>query len=381
VLGYGVRNQLDLFSNFTLFARDPVHGDQIEQTDDRWLYGATAAYERTLGGKAIVTAGAQLRADDVTTSLWHTAQRMRLGEPDNHTRDAIVDAAVYAEGVVFVADGLRLVPGIRVDRLAWRVRDVGAPELPAAGSAAATVASPKLSLEYAPESFLSFFANAGAGFHSNDARAAVASGGAGAVARALGTEGGFRMRPADRAHVSADVWYLHLSSEQVWSGDTGGTEPAGATRRFGLDMEGSLDATPWLSLDANVTWAHATFVANAGNGGALALAPRWMGSGGVTVHDEHRGFVAVRARGIGDRPGNDDGTLTAEGYLIFDVIAGRRVGSVDLGLTINNALDSDWREAQFAESSRVTPTAPIVEQMHYTPGVPLTVTTTAAMTF
>ena len=148
------------------------------------------------------------------------------------------------------------------------------------------------------------------------------------------------------------------SSEQVWSGDTGGTEPSDPTRRFGLDLEGSIDATPWLSLDANVTWAHATFVANAGNGGALALAPRWMGSGGVTVYDEHRGFVAVRARGIGDRPGNDDGPLTAEGYSILDVIAGRRVGSADLGLTINNALDADWREAQFAERSRVTPTAP-----------------------
>ena len=41
VLGYGVRNQLDLFSNFTFFARDQVDGDQIEQTDDRWLGGAT----------------------------------------------------------------------------------------------------------------------------------------------------------------------------------------------------------------------------------------------------------------------------------------------------------------------------------------------------
>src|SRR5262249_23468436 len=49
VQGYGVRNQLDLFSNFTLFARDPMNGDQIEQTDDRWLYGADAAYERAFG--------------------------------------------------------------------------------------------------------------------------------------------------------------------------------------------------------------------------------------------------------------------------------------------------------------------------------------------
>ena len=46
----------------------------------------------------------------------------------------------------------------------------------------------------------------------------------------------------------------------------------------------------------------------------------------------------------------------------------------DVGLTVNNALNADWREAQFAEESRVTPTAPIMEQMHYTPGIPLTAT-------
>src|SRR5262249_4833544 len=154
-------------------------------------------------------------------------------------------------------------------------------------------------------------------------------------------------------------WYLYLTSELVWNGDEGGTAPSDPTQRFGLDMDGSLDATPWLSLDANVTWAHARFVANHGNGGALALAPRWMGSGGVTLHDE-RGFIAVRTRGIADRPGNDDGTLNAPGYLIFDVMMGKRVRNFDLGVTINNALDADWREAQFAETSRVTPTAPLV---------------------
>lgn len=87
------------------------------------------------------------------------------------------------------------------------------------------------------------------------------------------------MKPHDRARVSADVWYLHLTSEQVWSGDNGGTEPSDPTRRFGLDLEDSVDATSWLSLDANATWAKSTLVANRGNGGALALAPRWMGSG------------------------------------------------------------------------------------------------------
>ena len=62
-------------------------------------------------------------------------------------------------------------------------------------------------------------------------------------------------------------------------------------------------------------------------------------------------------------------------------MAGTQLGKVDLNVTVNNALDADWREAQFAEESRVSPTAPLVEQMHYTPGMPLTATVTAAYRF
>ena len=381
---YGVRNDLTLFSNFTLFARDPVHGDQIEQTDARWLYGGDASYERWIGQVALVTAGAQLRHDVTETSLWHTEARAHLvdcflqgANPCNDTNNRIWDAAAYVEANVIPRPWLHVFPGIRVDQLLWDVDDLATRLLD--GSTHKAIVSPKLSAEVHASEQVSFFFNTGAGFHSNDARAAVSSQGNGAVARALGAEAGVRMKPAAGARVSADIWYLHLTSEQVWSGDAGGTEPSDPTRRFGLDLEGSVEATPWLSLDGNVTWAQATIVANAGNNGALALAPRWMGSGGVAVHDQ-RSFVSLRARGIADRPGNDLGTLTAQGYLVFDLMAGRKLGRFDVEMTVTNLLDTDWREAQFAESSRVSPTAPIVEQMHFTPGVPLTLTVAASVT-
>jgi outer membrane receptor protein involved in Fe transport len=112
-------------------------------------------------------------------------------------------------------------------------------------------------------------------------------------------------------------------------------------------------------------------------GGAPLAGPKIMGQGGVTlVHGP--AFASLRARGIGDRPGNDSGTLTARGYLIFDLIAGRTFGKLDVNLTVNNLFNSDWREAQFADTSAVTPGGPAVEQMHFTPGIPLTATATAA---
>ncbi len=163
-------------------------------------------------------------------------------------------------------------------------------------------------------------------------------------------------------------------------GALGGTEASDPTRRFGLDLEGAVDATSWLSLDANVTWAKSAFVANRGNGGALALAPRWMGSGGVSVHDK-RSFVSLRARGIADRAGNEDASLTAEGFLLFELIAGKKFGNLNVELTVANLLNTEWREAQFAEESRVAPDGELVEQMHFTPGMPLTATLKASYTF
>jgi outer membrane receptor protein involved in Fe transport len=73
-------------------------------------------------------------------------------------------------------------------------------------------------------------------------------------------------------------------------------------------------------------------------------------------------------------------TLTAPGYFIFDLMMGTAPTSrVSVNLTINNLLNSAWREAQFAETSAVTPTSPVVEQMHFTPGMPLTATATLAV--
>ena len=392
---YAVGNRLRLYSNFTLFARDPVDGDEIEQTDGRLLYGIDAAYERLyqLGDvTALVTAGTQIRADNVETSLWHDKSRVRLTEcfdlgpnPCNNTNNRIRDLGAYVEATIRPVPELRIIPGLRFDQYVWDVEDLDPDtrldgDLTTGGSAQAAILLPKLSVLYSPVKQLDIFANAGAGYHSNDARAAVASHGDGALARALGYEVGLRARPIEHLSIAADFWYLHLNSEQVWSGDAGGTEPSDPTRRLGGDFEVAYNPTPWLQLDANVTVARATLVANAGNGNALALAPKLMGSGGATViHGP--AWASLRGRGIGDRPGNDDGSLTAEGYFIVDVLAGVKVQKLDVTLTINNALNAKWREAQFADESAIVPGGNTVEQMHFTPGIPLTATITAAYTF
>ncbi len=387
--------RLRLYSDFTLFARDQIHGDEIEQNDSRTTWGLDAAYDRRLNLAdldSMVTVGAQLRNDDTENALWQAEKRVRLptcfaagANPCNRTLDRIRDVAVYAEGTIHLFPHVHVLPGIRFEQFVWDVDDLD-PETqtdPAAttgGSAGRAILLPKLSVEIEATPKLNVFANAGSGFHSNDARSNAATRGAGALARALGAEMGVRTTLVPHARIAADFWYLHLDSELVWSGDAGGTEASDSTRRYGVDLEAAYNPAAWIRIDGTLTLARSTLVQNAGNSNGLALAPKIMGQGGVTlVHGPQ--FVSFRARGIGDRPGNDDGSLTAQGYLIFDLIAGRTFGRLGVNLTLNNLLNSPWREAQFADESRITPTGPVVEQMHFTPGTPLTATVTAAYTF
>jgi hypothetical protein len=392
---YGLAYRLRLFSDFTLFARDSQRGDEIEQDDGRFVWGLDTAYERRfeLGGlDTYLTAGVQLRNDNVDNALWHAEKRARLPDcfelganPCNHTYDRIRDVAGYAEATIHVLPHVHVIPGVRFERMSWDVDDRnpatrGDPSTSTGGSAARAMVLPKLSIEAEATPKLDLFANAGSGFHSNDARSNVMTHGDGALARALGAEAGLRTTVIPHAKLAADFWYLHLDSELVWSGDEGGTEASGPTRRYGVDLEAEYNPMPWLRLDANVSLAHSAFVHNAGNSDGLALAPKIMGQGGVTLVDGPQ-FISLRARGIGDRPGNDDGTLTAQGYLIFDLIAGRTFGKLDLNLTINNLLDAQWREAQFADTSAVVRGGPAVEQIHFTPGIPLSATATVAYRF
>lgn len=322
-----------------------------------------------------------MRADSTVADLWHTAARARLAgcwgrmNPCNRGHNDVVNAAAYGEKDLTLTRRVRLLGGVRADAFLWHVKDLD-PET--AGTmdtigddATAAIVNPKLSAIVTASDELDVFVNTGLGFHSNDARSAVATGGDGALARAIGAEAGARLAVGNELRASVAAWYLHLASEQVWSGDLGGTEPSDPTRRYGLDLDWQWSPRPWLGLDANVALGRSTFVGNGGNGGAVALAPRIMGGGGATVR-RGTSFAAVRFRGIGDRPASDNGALVADGHALVDVVAQHARGKTTIGLSIENLLDADWREAQVAEESRVAPGAELRDDVHFTPGAPLT---------
>ena len=179
----------------------------------------------------------------------------------------------------------------------------------------------------------------------------------GALARALGGEAGVRTTVIPHGRVSADFWYLHLDSELVWNGDEGGTDASGRPplrRRSRGRVEPAAVAAARRERERRALRARR----NPGNGSALALAPTLMGQGGVTLVGGDQ-FVALRARGIADRPGNDDDTLTAAGYLIFDLMAGRDFGKRgQREPDAQQPVEQRLARGAVRRDSRITPTAP-----------------------
>jgi outer membrane receptor protein involved in Fe transport len=407
---YAVRYQARLFSDFTFQLRDLENFDEVEQNDQRFYTGLNARFRHRLqlgSVRLFTTLGAQARFDSTHVDLWHDVQRRRLGcfpetpesepppVPCDDSDISQTNIAGYLEEDAWVLPQLRVIAGIRADLFAWSVTDLrpGATPQPPPGQSPTTgtvqraIVNPKLRVVLTPTPGWDIYLDGGGGFHSNDARAVIASGGSGALPRAWGGELGTRVRLLDgRLDLAAAGWILELQSEQVFSADQATTEAAGATRRYGLDLEARWQILPWLWADADLSLAHARYRRNTGNGNAVALSPTLTGQAGLSVLHPlgFRGRLGVRF--IGDRPATENPSgLIAEGYTVVDLTLAWRWHFIEVGVAVENLLDSRWREAQFATTSLVA-AAPYREttahtDVNFTPGNPLNVRATVALYF
>ena len=358
-LAYVSTYDFSLYSNFTLFSRDPLNGDEIEQRDRRTITGAKTSYRWLRQWKGLLfdtSVGGSARADDIHNGLSYVQDRRAIEAVSAHEIDQW-SVGVFGQEEVQLASWMRVVGGLRVDRFQFGVRD----QLAGTGAVqrGSTRLSPKASLVLSPHATTDLFVNFGYGFHSNDARGVVrAEAPVTPLAPTLGYELGARTRLLDRRlELAAALWGIDIGSEVVWVGDEGTTEAAGATRRLGVELEGRYQIRPWLFADLDLTLADAAFRENAGNGQAIALAPRLTVSGGLSA-------VAGGARGglrglhIAERPATEDGFLRAQATTLIDLFAAYRWRSLELSLTIENLIDRRYKSAQFATVTRLPREAP-----------------------
>ncbi|MGK3966394.1 TonB-dependent receptor [Sorangium sp. So ce118] len=381
-LAYLVRYRFTLYSNFTFFSEDPVHGDQIEQNDDRVVGGAELRLRKQLeyrGAKLTTSLGAQIRADAIDKSLHHDEARERLEERGRaHVDEGQI--GVYVEQDARIRRWLRFVAGVRGQWIDVNVddrrEDLGATGDRSSGFRGQMQLFPKLTAIVSPVAALDLFAHYGRGFHSNDAQGVVLREGAATlITPAAGYEVGARATPLRGLTLSAAGFLLDLDSELVWSGDAGATEPSGQTRRYGLEIGGRYRLGSWLFADVDATFTRARFRANAGNGSAVALAPTRTMTAGIGVRPTFGAFTpfaALRVKAIGARPATEDESLTAEGFTVVDANAGLRWKDVEVAVDVQNLFDATWREVQFASESRLPYEPAAVTGIHYSPGWPFT---------
>ncbi|ATQ75430.1 TonB-dependent receptor [Massilia violaceinigra] len=324
VNAYVIRNQLDLYSNFTYFLNDPVNGDQFSQPDRRVTSGVDATHTwhgHGTGTNADLTIGLQLQNDNIFNGLHNTRRRERLSTT---REDHVVESSLglFAEHQVRWSDKLRSVTGLRADTYRFSARD-------ATGSARShdRQLSPSLNLIFGPWAQTEWYLNAGNGFHSNDARGTVDRvAPAPGLARTRGLEAGVRSELLPKLQSALSLYRLDIDSELVFVGDAGNTEAGPASRRTGIELSNYYKPFKWLSLDLDLAFARARARGVATGEDRIAGAVEGVGQFALTV-DRGPWSGALRLRYVGARPLIEDNSVRAPGSTTMNGRIGYRIAS------------------------------------------------------
>ncbi len=173
------------------------------------------------------------------------------------------------------------------------------------GTDVAGLVSPKAGVVVGPFRGTEFYANAGYGYHSNDARGATITRDPNSgepvdrvtpLARARGAEVG--VRTVAIPHLQSTFTSLDASASTPSSSSSATPAPprrAALSRRTGVEWTNYYRPMRWLTFDADLSWSRARFTDNAPEGARIPGAVETVASVGVTVEPTHRLFGSVRA--------------------------------------------------------------------------------------
>lgn len=362
--------RFNLYSNFTFFLKDSINGDQINQRESRLLGGTHSEYSQSFDwGKTDwqVKGGIGFRYDQVNNlALYHTVSRQRIG---TFALGDVNESSLYGYVSANIEWGKWMFnPAVRVDYFTFDYVDRTLSEYqdPKVNRA---IVSPKLNLIYRLNPKLQFLLKTGKGFHSNDARVVVAENGKSTLPAAYGADFGVLWKPLPAIMLNATGWYLWMQQEFVYVGDDAVVEPSGKSRRYGLDLGLRWDFFNKWYFQADYTYSHARSIEDPDGENYIPLAPIHTFVTGLNY--QWKGITAsLRCRYLGDRPANEDYSITAEGYFVADLNASYTYKRFTFGAMIENLFNTEWNEAQFATETRLQEEPDPISELHFTPGTP-----------
>jgi outer membrane receptor protein involved in Fe transport len=384
--GFLGRSLFDLYSNFTFFLNDSVHGDEIQQHDSRLQQGVNVQYlhpYKLLGNSALLTLGSSFHDNQINVGLNQTERRLVLAETTSAHAHVTNVAGYVQQGIDLAQQKLHFDAGLRYDYFRFNVDDHLDPTH--SGLQAAGRFQPKANLSYTPTRRVPFtlYASYGRGISSQDARGIVQRPDAPKVSTTdfyqLGTSHNLR-----RFSLSTDVFLIDRSNEQVYIPDDGSFELKGPSRSYGWEAKTSVQILHHLALNGGFTQVSNAFYRGTFPRAYVDSAPHSTANSGLTL-SEWRGFNgSLRYRHISgyilDGTNSATPSSHATGLDVLDLSVSKRIShGVDFNFAIDNLNNKRYWETQNYLESRVSPEALPAFRVHGTPGYPVGVT--LGMTF
>jgi hypothetical protein len=373
---YVLRYGLNLFSDFTYFLDDPVHGDQFEQLDDRTVTGFQVQHQWGLdwSGREVETeVGLQVRNDSINNGLFHTEDQQLLSVT---RRDQIeqVSGGPYVQARVRWTPWLRTVTGLRADEY---YADVKSNIDANSGSRQSAILSPKLAVTFGPWSATELYVDYGYGFHSNDARGATIHvdpktfepvDQVTPLVRAKSADVGVRSSAIENFETSLTVFRLDLDSELVFSGDAGDTEASRPSRREGVELQNFYRPRPWLTLDADYAWSRSRFTDFDPVGDHIPGSIQSALSAGLTFDGNGPWFGSLRDRYFGPRPLIEDDSVRSKASNLLNLRIGHRFpNGVSLAGEVFNLLNNEVSDIDYYYESQLRGEPVPVNDIHFHP--------------
>jgi len=358
----------ELFSNFTFFLDDSEFGDQIKQSESRVTCGAFVHLGHELSSDLVLKYGANFRNDKVSDiQLTNTINRETI-------QDFVALGNVAESNIssFFTTDykkgNWKFTPGVRLDYFDFNYTDK-LETTPKNLEENSVLFSPKFITSYTPNKKVQFALKLGQGFHSNDTRVAVLNGSS-ALPKSTGGDLEVNWKVNSKIILTSAVWFLDLEQEFVYVGDAGIVEPSGRSKRKGVDVSARIELKKGLLANFDFNYTHARSSNGESFSERIPLAPELTSTGGFSYVSDKGFFGSLNYRYLGDRAANEDFSSVAKGYLLLDGSAGYKSQHIEFSVGVENALNTDWKEAQFLTLSRLQFEETPVEEIHFTPGTP-----------
>ncbi len=360
---YYTHYKFALHVNSTFFADDSINGDERQQEEARDMFGYNGKLSKlsNWGNSSLSsTLGLNTRFDRTygteysrVTKQYQFLDYITQGDIRQNNTGVYLDETLQSGKWLFNI-------GSRLDYFNFNYHD---------STKTQVVVSPKINIEYTANDKVQLYLKAGKGFHSNNAIAVIGNNGLETIPAAYGADLGLNWKLFPYLYINTALWYLYLQQEFVYT-DDGDIAAGGKTKRLGVDLSARYQLAKWLFADLNINLARPRLADSAKNTGYLALAPTFTSTGGLDFKFDNGINGGLSYRYMHSRPGNNTNTLRADSYYVTDLKLNYTQKRYEIGLTIENLLNTKWNEFEAERVSRLRGESAPVDQMSFTPGTP-----------